>query len=402
MLCLLFLFTWVVTFYRGYGVNDNYYAISQWLVTYEPGLIKRALLGTLVQLEALSKLTGYLVPELFFWISNAFLCLLYVLTGLILLRMARLNRSALLFIPYFLVGPLLRTQSVYIGYTDQVVMILAIAITYFLVNEKKMIVTVLVSLGILVHETLFVLLAPLILYGGLIQYFSSQPPENKTRILKDTATMLSPPIVVFLALISFQEFFLPKEHLLSYLNDMLSRQNPPYYRIDMISEIYTFTFMDWYLMHKDEVIFRLTAWGGINGYFYGIFLVAIALHTVYILAEKEITHKPVVLCLALLLVISPLGLHLLVVDHDRVWNLVTWTSFLAMWIFLEKFGRGFKTSGPLAFLFFTFTFAGVFFPQARSDVKPILVVLLYLPIMAWYLLWIIGHLSSPRPVAKLS
>jgi len=387
------LFTLAASFYRGYGVNDNYYAISQWLVTYEPGLIKRALLGTLVQLEALSKLTGYLVPTLFFWISNFVLCLLYLLSGLILLRMARLNRSAIFFIPYFLVGPLLRTQSVYIGYTDQVVMILAMAVTYFLVNEKKTIVMVLVSLGALVHETLFVLSAPIILYWGLMQYFSSHDPEKKIMTLKKAAMMLAAPIVVFLSLIAFQEFFLPKEHILSYLNDMLSRQNPPYYRIDMISEIYTFTFMDWYLMHKDEALFRLTAWGGINGYFYGIFFVAVALHAVYILAEKDITYKPLVLFLAIFLIVSPLALHLLVVDHDRVWNHVTWISFLSIWVFLEKFGAGLKTSGSLAFLFFIFTFAAIFFPQARSDINPGIILLLYMPIMVWYLIWMIGHLS---------
>jgi len=400
VICVLFLFTLCASFYRGYGVSDNYYAISQWLVTYESGFIKRALLGTLVQLEALSHLTGHSVLVLFFWVSNAFLVLLYLLTGLIMMRMLMLSRSAVFFIPYFLVGPLLRTQSVYIGYTDQVVMIIGIFITYSLICNKKIAVTVLVSLGILVHETLFVLVAPVILYGAVIKYHISSDLKNKIRVIKETAIILSIPALFFLALIGYQEFFMPKERILLYLSDMLTRQNPPYYRVDMISEIYTFTFMDWYLMHKDDAFSRLTAWGGPAGYVSVIFFVAVSLHALYILSEKKINNNWWVLFLSLLLISSPLILHLLVVDHDRVWNIVTWVSFLAIWVFLEKYGKDFETSGRLAIPFFLFTLFGVLFPQARSDVTWSVLFYIYIPILIWYLIWGIGHFSQHDRIIK--
>jgi hypothetical protein len=400
LIFFIFFITLAGSFYRGYGVTDNYYAISQWLVTYESGFIKRALLGTLFQLEAISNLTGYSVLILFFWASNFFLILLYLLVGLIMVRMVSLSHSAIFFIPYFLVGPLLRTQSVYIGYTDQVIMIMGILVVFCLIHKKNITVVALLSLGILVHEILFILVAPVIFYFLLIQIGSSIQRNNKIFAIKEALWILTIPIIFFAILIGFQELYPSKDRILLYLSDMLARQNPPHYRVDMISEIYTFTFMDWYAIHKDEAFNRLTAWGGPNGYISVILLVAALLHGIYFFSEKKINRKGIVWFASLFLIGSPLALHVLVVDHDRVWNIVTWVSFLSIWVFLEKFRSEFKTSGLLAALFFVLTFFAILFPQARSDVGWSTLIYIYIPILIWYLMWAISHLSVRDMASK--
>jgi len=384
VLWIIFSLTIAASFYRGYGFSNNSYAIASWLVTYEAGLIKRGLIGTILQLEALSRLSGLSVPVLFFWITNALLVLVHILVFLVVIRMVSLNKLALLFIAYFLIGPLLRTQSVWIGNIDHLLAIMMIAITYCLIKEKFFMAAALSVSGVLIHEIIFAMTFPLFSFWILTRL--AVEDGHKSEHFKKILLSILINIFVLAFIVLYHDSVASGNHASAYVSNMLMRQPEDNYNSGAIVEVYATSFRDWFLFQKGEFFGRILDPALI---LIVIIPVIIFLYLLFKRSEKS-KNEIFLLCGGIALCYLPLAVLSIAWDVDRIWNLSTWVLFLMIWFQLET--KSFRNiqSGGVALIIFIMSIPAFLIPQVRGNIEWDLLFLIYAPYIAWQFMYIAG------------
>lgn len=384
VLWAVFSLTLAASFYRGYGFPNNSYAIASWLVTYEGGFIKRGLIGSILQLEFLSKMFGVSVPTLFFFITNFLLAALHILVLFIVMRMVYLNKMALLFIPYFLVGPLLRTQSAWIGNIDHLLAIMVMAATYFLIKEKIMIAIIISVVGIFIHEIIFAMLFPIFSYALLMKFVN----DNGVRSTYSRQIMIGIILsIIFLALvILYHDIFFSADKASSYIEGLISRQPEDNYNPGAITDAYTKSFFDWFLSQQGDFINRARD----PALFFIVIAPAFIFLRLFFLASTKLKSDIYIFLGGFVLAILPLTVLLIAWDIDRIWNLSIWVVFLMAWLQLETQKIHILQSKTAAFAAFFISIPAFLIPQVRGNIEWNLLWIIYSPLIIWQFIFVAG------------
>jgi len=385
VLWAVFSITLVASFYRGYGFSNNSYAIASWLVTYEGGFIKRGLIGSILQLELLSQVFSISVPTLFFWITNILLASLHVMVLIIFMRMVYFNKMALLFIPYFLVGPLLRTQSVWIGNIDHLLAIMMLAITYCLIKERIFLAIGLSLAGIFIHEIIFAMTFPLFSFWLLIRFFSESGVKSShfNKIL--SGALIN--ILVLLFIILYHDMFFSGDRATSYIGNLILRQPEDHYNSGAIIEAYSTSFLDWFLSQRGEFFDRIFD----PGLFFVVVAPAFIFLGLFYLASAKLKSDVSVFLGGFVLAMLPLAVLVIAWDIDRIWNLSIWMVFLMAWLQLETKKFHALPSMAIAFASFLISIPAFLMPQVRSNIEWSLLWMIYSPLIVWQLVFIVGR-----------
>lgn len=385
VLWTIFSLTLVASFYRGYGFSNNAYAIASWLVTYEGGFIKRGFIGSILQLETLSQMSGISVPTLFFWITNTLLAILHVLVLVIVMRMVFLNRIALLFIPYFLVGPFLRTQSVWIGNIDHLLAIMMLAITYCLIKERFYLAIIISVTGIFIHEIIFAMVFPLFSFWLLIRFVSET--GIKSRHFNKMAAGIFINVLVLLLVILYHDRMFSGDHASAYIGELLLRQPEDHYNSGAIIEAYTTSFWDWFLFQRGEFVNRISN----PGLFFVVIVPAAVFLRICFLSSGKSKSEGYIFMGGLALSCLPLAVLLIAWDIDRIWNLSIWVVFLMLWLQLET--KKFHLFPPrvIVLLALLASIPAFLMPQVRSNIEWNLLWMIYSPLMIWLMIFVAGN-----------
>lgn len=384
VLWVIFSLTLAASFYRGYGFSNNSYAMASWLVTYESGFIKRGLAGSLLQLEVLSRLSGLSVPTLFFAITNTLLAFLHVLVLFIVMRLVSLHKIALLFIPYFLLGPLLRTQSVWIGNIDHLLAILMIAIAYCLIKEKVMPAAMISITGIFIHEIIFAMTFPVWAFWLLMNLTNPQP-VFAGHYHKIVLAILAN-IAAVLWVILYHDLFFSGEQASAYINQLISRQAEDHYNSGAITEAYTKSFWEWFLFQKEYIAGRIFD----SGLLLVVVVPAFAFLGLNFLLSSRVTKDIGIFAAAFILVLSPLAVLLIAWDIDRIWNLSIWVLFLILWLQWESGTHRHFHSRPAVLILCLISIPAFLMPQVRSNLDWSLLPVIYAPFILWQIVFIAG------------
>lgn len=388
VLWAIFSLTLAASFYRGYGFSNNSYAIASWLVTYEGGFIKRGLIGSILQLEFLSRMSGISIPTLFFIFTNILLVSLHILVLIIVMRMVSLNKAALFFIPYFLIGPLLRTQSVWIGNIDHLLAILMIAMTYCLIKEKFYLAIFISVIGSFIHEIIISMVFPLFSFWILTRLVSEKR-EKSIHFNKMVAGLLINTLVLFF-IIFYQDMIFSGDHASSYIDNLLSRQPEGNYNSGAITEVYTTSFWDWFVFQKGEFPNRI----GDPALFFVFIAPAICFLLNIFLSSKKLKRDFYIFIGSIILVCLPLSVLAIAWDIDRVWNLSIWVLFLILWLKFEEKTISAPRQWLGSFISVVISAPAFLMPQIRSNIEWNLLWLIYSPFVIWEFIFLVGRMSK--------
>jgi len=380
----VFSLTLAASFYRGYGFSNNSYAIASWLVTYEAGFIKRGLVGSILQLEVISRISGLSIPTILFGITNFLLVLLHILALFIVMRMATLNKMALLLIPYFLIGPLLRTQSVWIGNIDHLLAIMMIAIVYCLIKENFFLAIILSAIGIFIHEIIFAMVFPVFSFWLLIQLVRKK--EARSRHFNTMIAGILVNVLTLIFIILYHDNVSSGDYASFYIGDLLSRQPEDNYNSGAITEVYATTFWQWFLFQKGEFLGRIVD----PGLFVIVVIPAFNFFLLFFLSSGKSRDDLCVFLGSLLLAFLPLSVLMIAWDIDRIWNLSIWVVFLILWFQLERKPFHVSQTKSAAIMLFFFSIPAFLIPQVRSNPEWSFIFIIYTPYIIWQFIFFAG------------
>lgn len=317
----------------------NDWAEAHWLISYQQGFLRRALPGTLAypilhfadiywSLEAAIKTLSTIV-----YISYCILMLWIVF---------RIIEKSNFELPSVMIG-LLFISSPYIvmsghlnGYYDIIITIVTI-FAFLLVRKGYILLSsILLSTGVLVHESIIIVGFPSVIFLALIQFISGvdnlQVPKIIIGFIKKYKILIILPIMVFIVLVISQSILLDQGGLRGRLIYYLSQFDfIKEHRNLIVPDAMTSSFYEHWLSEKVVFIDRITK--PIHIIQIG-FPLAVFLYYVW-LTVKNYNERVLIYCSLLIITVLPLSLHMIAEDISRIWTYPLVVVFLGIWAIKE-------------------------------------------------------------------
>jgi hypothetical protein len=221
------------------------------------------------------------------------------------------------------------------GFYDNLLILLSIASVLLILQGKYAIAAVVMTVGILVHENIFLVGLPSVLFA-MVYYQVQKDGQFNLKIILRQALPFLLPLLVFIALFLFQSYYLNGELLRGQLAAHLSQfdfieRN----RDKTVPDAFTISFLD-YTEHQSQ--FFLARIFNKN---YLIRILPTLILT--LLFAGNITpknkNKGVLLMLLVAVCLVPLSLHLIARDTSRIWTFLLIVAFLGLWIISKSMGK---------------------------------------------------------------
>jgi hypothetical protein len=323
----LILFTYLlsVTAYRGIQWPNDW-AEAHWLIGYQFGFIKRGLVGQLFSLLPIGDSEQA--------IRTASSVILLIHTSLIVVIAHRLVRKEdnhpFIFssVVLFLVSPFIVMTAYLNGYYDHLFLSLSIASIYLTLRGRTFFASLVLSLGLLIHESIILFGLPISAYGILL----ARDKEPSSRI-RELFILFFFPFLVFSFLFLYQSFLFDADETRSLMEAHLRRFDfVGTGKLVLVPESFTESFIG---KLSDELPFfysRISNWFYLSRIVPYLVLVLVVVYAK--LRGSRRVHLDMLL--ALLCILSPLTLHLIAGDISRIWTYPLMAAFLVLWVVLEK------------------------------------------------------------------
>jgi len=321
----------------------NDWAEAQWLINYDYGLIKRALLGAVFE-PLIMVGAGQSTETVIRLISTAFMGGFYaVLLWMIIriLRKSNFNLNSILAVFAFLTSSYVVMSAHLIGYFDNVLVLLTVLACILVLKGKSWVAAAVLSVGVMIHETIFLVGLPSVLFLAFLV---------KTRELKDAAysgPLYRPltrapapfilPLFIFVFLFIYQNLCLESESIRSQLTMHLSQFEfiGPVYRTLVPGDL-TNPFTEYFNDGAPKFLSRVFDLGH-------VLRILPTLAVLLILAGKTLRRMkyfgklfPALVSISLL----PLMLHLIAADTSRIWTYPLIVAIVALWGLYETIPEG--------------------------------------------------------------
>jgi len=314
-----------ITILRGlYKPND--WAEAHWLIDYEFGFLKRALPGTLLhpfitQQTAETTITIVSTTLLgIFFIALAWMCL-------DLLRTFGYKLEALLTTLVFLTSPYIVMSAYLNGYYDNLLILLSIAGILLVRQEKHLLAAIVMTVGILIHENIFLVGLPSVLFAT-VYYQTQKDGQFNLKIILRRALPFLLPVLAFIALFLFQSYCLNGDLLRSQLSAYLSQfEFIERNRDKTVPDAFTVSFLDYTERQSQFFMARIFN----KNYLITILptLISMLLFAGNIIPKNK--NKKILLILLITISLVPLSLHLIARDTSRIWTFPLIAAFLGLW-----------------------------------------------------------------------
>lgn len=314
-----------ITILRGLRQPSDW-AEAHWLITYQFGFLKRALPGTLLH-PFITQQTAETVITIIsttllgiFFITLAWMCL-----GL--LRRFDYKLETILTILAFLTSPYIVMSAHLNGFYDNLLILLSIAGILLVRLGRHGMAAVVMTIGILIHENIFMVGLPSVLFAMVYYQAQKNGQFNVKSILRQALPFLLP-VIAFIALFLFQSYYLNgnllRNQLAAYLSqfEFIERN-----RDKTVPDAFTISFLD-YTEHQSQ--FFLARIFNKN-YLISILptLILTLLFAANIIPKNK--NKGIVLMLLVAVSLVPLSLHLIARDTSRIWTFPLIAAFLGLW-----------------------------------------------------------------------
>lgn len=324
LIALVLLWSFGVTMMRGQR-RPNDWVEAHWLISYQFGLIKRGLPGTLLkplislaptQAESIITTASFVITALF---SIALLALCWSI-----LQRSAFSTTAVLIVAVFLTSPFIVMSGHLNGYSDGQIMLLSIVATALVLRGRMWAAALALTIGLFIHETIFFIGFPAVLWAGLMV-----TGFKKTQIVWKQLTPFLLPLVAFIALFLYQSFAVDAGSLESALVTYL--KTFPFIRYDqevIVPRSFAKSFVAQFQSQSPRV------WGRLfDPYLMMTILpvtIALGLFTHAALREGNASRRLRVV--GILLPFLPLILHLIAWDTPRIWTYPIFVALLTAWV----------------------------------------------------------------------
>jgi hypothetical protein len=312
----------------------NDWTEAHWLISYEFGFIKRALPGTLI-----SPFVDFESAELVIKIVSAiFLVLFILLLVWICYRVFAKQFNSVLVALLFLTSPYIVMSGHLNGYYDNIVMIISILACQLVMREKIWSASILLAIGMFVHETILLVGLPSVVFIAFIKHVKNGKATSFRRLFEGFIfrykMLLAIPLLVFICIIVYQLKFMDsgiiKDSITTHLSQFKFIEGDRNFHVP--SE-FTTSFI-WYLKNQSPEFF--------NRIFEKTYLVQIGLPLSVLLVTcwhrlREITVNRTIFFSLVIIIALPLSLHLVAWDTSRIWTYPLVVSMLALWGLSEIF-----------------------------------------------------------------
>lgn len=318
-----------VTLLRGLR-RPNDWAEAHWLITYHFGPLKRALPGTLLRLIATDPRNAETTITVVASILTAILCIALIALALSILTRHRYTPNAVVVIAVFLTSPFIVMVGHLNGYFDSQIILLSILALALTLRGHRWAAAVVISIALLIHETIFVLGFPSVLWAALCtasREDDSTDPTTPGRFARHLFPFVLP-VLVALALFAFQSFYVDATEIERVLVEYL--QDIPFIQYDqevIVPRAFAKSFIAHFQSQSSRLPERL-----LNPEMAVAVLPGLAVMLGFagqICRKGEI--RGWLTALGLLIPVLPLGLFLIAWDISRIWTYPLPAALLTIW-----------------------------------------------------------------------
>ncbi len=319
LVALGLLWAFGVTLLRGLR-RPNDWAEAHWLITYQFGLLKRALPGTLIRpllAVAPAETTITVVSS----VITALLCIALLGLCWAILRRAGFTPNAVIVVAAFLTSPFVVMSAHLNGYFDGAIILLTIAGAALALRGRLWPAALLMTIGLLVHETIAVIGLPTVIWAALLR------PGNDRRWSRLVPFLL--PLAAFLLLFAYQSFGVDaarlETDLIAYLKTF------PFIKYDqevIVPRAFAKSFVAHFQAQSPRVGGRLFAPGLMATILPNVLLLLLYGRAVLRVAGS----RRALVVAALVLPFLPLSLHLIAWDTARIWTYPVVVALLVVWV----------------------------------------------------------------------
>jgi len=312
-----------ITLWRGLR-RPNDWAEAHWLISYDFGPIKRGLPGTLLRpYIAAHPTAAETAITVVSTILTVLLCAILLLLCWKTLQRAGYASNAVIAMAAFVTSPFVVMSGHLNGYFDAQIILLSILAASLALRGRVWPAALVLSGGLLIHETIFVIGYPTVLWATLLS-----PARDEHDTLSHRLAPMALPGIVFVALFLYQSYAVDALTLESRLTAYL--KTFPFIQYDQ-EVIVPRSFAKSFVAHFRSQSPRV--WGRL----FDVGLAAAVLPTVLVLllyargalrasgARRDLT------VMALLLPFLPLSLHLIAWDTARIWTYPIAVALLVAW-----------------------------------------------------------------------
>jgi hypothetical protein len=331
--------TLLVTVLRALRLPNDW-AVSHWLINYyELGFIKRGLPGTL-----LASFRDASTPpaDVLSWIYGVSLLLLLLFMATLLylcIRLLKKHHGSILItlaILVFLTSPYVVMSAHLVGYFDNILVLLTILSCGLVMKDRVVVAAGLLSLGVMVHETLVLVGLPSVLWCACLRAASVANPVGITTFCMETLKKYYPlvlfPLATFIAIFAnhllWQDPLVLQQEIATYLSSFgfVSANLQQF-----IATSFTVSFADYYASMSGRFWLR---------FFWGDFIFKTGAPVLLLLLVcwqrlQCMPHRWFLAGLLVLITLLPLSLHLMAWDSSRIWTYPVIVALLALWVLGE-------------------------------------------------------------------
>lgn len=314
----------------------NDWAEAHWLISYKFGFIKRALPGTLIAPFTNSgnaELVIKIVSTVFFLLFCAVLFWISVR----IIKKSQFDINSVLVAFVFMTSPYIVMSGHLNGYFDNICIIISVFACLLVIRGKIWLSSIVLSVGVLIHETIFLIGFPAVIFLALIQLTKevSSSVQLFIRFISRYKVLIIIPVLTFFAVIIYQIVFLDSAIIKNQLISHLSQFNfIQHHRSIAVPIAFTTSFFD-YLKSESPAFFdRITDQR--LALHIGLPLLILIYYGWYHL--RKIAFNRLIFFWALVVVtLIPLSLHIIAWDTSRIWTYPLVVAMLILWGIHEIF-----------------------------------------------------------------
>jgi hypothetical protein len=228
------------------------------------------------------------------------------------------------------------------GYYDNLLILFSIAGILLVLQGKHAMAAVVMTIGILVHENIFLVGLPSVLFAVLYCQVEKDGRFNLKNILQQALPFLFP-VFAFIALFLYQSYYLNGNLLRNQLTVHLSQFEFVERNRNMrVPDAFTISFLDYTERQSQFFLVRIFN----QNYLMRILptLILMLLFTGNITPQHK--NKNILLTLLMAVSLVPLSLHLIARDTSRIWTFPLIAAFLGLWTISKGMGENKYTNKP--------------------------------------------------------
>jgi hypothetical protein len=330
VLVSLLLWALFVTLLRGVR-RPNDWAEAHWLIGYNMGVVKRGLPGSM--LEPVRAIIPEAAEQLITIVSSAILAVLFLVLVVIsgrILRLTSFSSIAIISVAVFCTSPFIVMSGHLNGYFDAQIILISIFALWLTLQSRQWIAAVIMSIGVLIHENIFVIGLPATLWVTLLLSLSDEISKGWNIVYRLAPFLL--PIGIFGVLVYFHSFIIDNTDLENML--ITSLQNFAFIQHDqeiIVPRALSKSFVGHFISQSPRVWGRLFDSGLIATILPNVIVLLLFVRNIL---KTRLTPRYLIAA-GLVLPFYPLSLLLIAWDTERIWTYSIIVSFMVLWASIE-------------------------------------------------------------------